>query len=197
MVGSCLARPLGIYSRCAGRPLPRKLVLSRPQSTSAKPKRPIAHEVPRLTWPEYLEIRGGKRKWQIAATIPCALLGFFGGAAYFGSLETDPTKPIMGIDPFFFYGICTVGCVGVGALVGPTIGSSLWRTRHRSQVALVDVMDREFYQRIAKNRVDATLQSPTHPVPDYYGEKIGSLHQYRQWLRDQAKYKRKALLPEE
>jgi len=57
-------------------------------------------------------------------------------------------------------------------------------------------MDREFYHRIAKNRVDASLQSPTHPVPDYYGtypdvfwtlqlilflgEKIGSLHQYRQ-----------------
>lgn len=30
-----------------------------------------------------------------AITIPCALLGFFGGAAYFGALETDPTKPIM------------------------------------------------------------------------------------------------------
>ena len=67
---------------------------------------------------------------------------------------------------------------------------------HRNQLALVDVMDREFYHRIAKNRVDASLQSPTHPVPDYYGtyldafptsqlilflgEKIGSLHQYRQ-----------------
>ena len=24
------------------------------------------------------------------------------------------------------------------------------------------------------------------------GEKIGSLHQYRQWLRDQARYKRKS-----
>jgi import inner membrane translocase subunit TIM23 len=93
-------------------------------------------------------------------------------------------------------------------------------------------MDREFYKRIAKNRVDASLQSPTNPVPDYYGayfpfkqkalrlmsisgEKIGSLHQYRhvcassllerpsfdylvfQWLRDQAKYKQKVLLPEE
>jgi import inner membrane translocase subunit TIM23 len=29
------------------------------------------------------------------ATIPCALLGFAGGAAYFGSRETDPMKPIM------------------------------------------------------------------------------------------------------
>ncbi|KAG6873802.1 hypothetical protein C0995_011027 [Termitomyces sp. Mi166 len=150
-----------------------------------------------LTWSEYLAIRGSKRKWQLAVTIPCALIGFFGGATYFGSLETDPTRPIMGIDPFFFYGACTVACVGMGALIGPSIGVAAWRARHRNQLALVDAMDREFYRRIAKNRVDASLQSPTHPVPDYYGEKIGSLHQYRQWLRDQGKYKRKHTLPEE
>lgn len=30
-----------------------------------------------------------------AMTIPCAMLGFFGGVAYFGTLETDPTKLIM------------------------------------------------------------------------------------------------------
>ena len=29
------------------------------------------------------------------------------------------------------------------------------------------------------------------------GEKIGSLHAYRQWLRDQAKYKKKAKWLEE
>lgn len=85
----------------------------------------------------------------------------------------------------------------MGALIGPTIGSAIWRATHRKNLALIDSMDREFYQRIAKNRVDATLQSPTNPVPDYYGtslflnkrshiyvfpigEKIGSLHQYRQ-----------------
>lgn len=27
--------------------------------------------------------------------IPCALLGFGGGAAYFGTLDADPLKPIM------------------------------------------------------------------------------------------------------
>lgn len=27
--------------------------------------------------------------------IPCALLGFVGGAAYFGNLDVDPMKPIM------------------------------------------------------------------------------------------------------
>ena len=30
-----------------------------------------------------------------AVTIPSSLLGLVGGVAYFGSLETDATKPIM------------------------------------------------------------------------------------------------------
>lgn len=60
-------------------------------------------------------------------------------------------------------------CIGAGAIVGPTIGTALWRARHRSITQAIDVKDTEFFHRIAKNRVDASLQSPTQPVPDYYG----------------------------
>lgn len=149
-----------------------------------------------LSWREYLALRSSKRKWQVATTFPCALLGFVGGVVYFGNLDTDPSKMIMGIDPFFFYGICTVGCVGAGALIGPTVGTTLWRMSHRHSLALIDAKDAQFYQRIAKNRVDASLQSPTSPIPDYYGERIGSTREYRLWLRDQAKYRRKVTLVE-
>ena len=69
-----------------------------------------------LPWSEYLAIRRGKRKWEMvslliwsnardnvtrilflfqALTIPCVLAGLAGGAAYFGSMELDATKPIM------------------------------------------------------------------------------------------------------
>ena len=69
-----------------------------------------------LPWSEYLTIRKGKRKWEMvsliiwgyarddvtrilflfqALTIPCVLAGLAGGAAYFGSMELDATKPIM------------------------------------------------------------------------------------------------------
>ncbi|KAJ7907336.1 mitochondrial import protein Pam17 [Mycena leptocephala] len=150
-----------------------------------------------LNWVEYFEIRRRRRQWQTALTIPCAMIGFFGGSFYFGSLQTDPTKPIMGIDPMMFYGGCTVLCMGAGYIVGPSLGSTVWRIMNRNAVAQIDTLDREFYKHVAKNRVDAALQSATNPVPDYYGEKIGSLKQYRQWLRDQSKYRRKALLPEE
>jgi len=145
-----------------------------------------------LTWPDYLAIRGQKRKWEMAATIPSIVLGFGAGAAYFGSRDIDATKPIFGFDPLYVYGFATMACGGLGYLIGPSIGSSFWRLTHRRTMSLIEVKDREFHKRIVKNRVDPTAQSATNPVPDYYGERIGSLRQYRQWLRDQAKYKRKA-----
>jgi len=150
-----------------------------------------------LPWSDYLAIRRGKRKWEMALTIPCVLAGLAGGAAYFGSMELDATKPIMGIDPLLFFGGATLGCMGAGYLVGPIIGSTLWRVTHRRTMTLIEARDREFHQHIVKNRVDPTAQSATNPVPDFYGEKIGSLHQYKQWLRDQARYKRKAQWPED
>ncbi|KAG2052881.1 mitochondrial import protein Pam17 [Suillus hirtellus] len=150
-----------------------------------------------LSWSKYLEIRKSKRKWETAVTIPACILGLVGGLAYFGSLESDATKPIMGIDPLFFYSGCTVSCMGLGYLIGPTIGAAGWRMTHRRTMNLIEAKDREFHRHIVKNRVDPTAQSATNPVPDFYGEKIGSLHQYRQWLRDQARFRRKARFAEE
>ncbi|KAJ7073881.1 mitochondrial import protein Pam17 [Mycena amicta] len=144
------------------------------------------------TWNEYFALRRRRRQFQTACTVPSAMVGFLGGSAYFGSLETDPTKPVMGLDPMMFYGGCVLLCMGAGWVIGPTLGSSVWRLLNRTSVTTVDALDREFYKHIARNRVDATLQSATNPIPDYYGEKVGSLAQYRQWLRDQNKYQRKA-----
>ena len=62
--------------------------------------------------------------------------------------------------------------VATGAIIGPTIGTALWRLQYRSLLPLIDAKDHQFFQRIAKNRVDAALQSPTSPVPDYYGKFI-------------------------
>jgi len=87
--------------------------------------------------------------------------------------------------------------MGLGYLIGPVVGTTLWRTLHRRTMHLIEAKDKEFHRRIVKNRVNPTGQSYNNPVPDFYGEKIGSLHQYRQWLRDQAKYKRKAQWAEE
>jgi hypothetical protein len=62
--------------------------------------------------------------------------------------------------------------VGLGALIGPSIGTALWRSTHRRLLPQIDAKDREFFRRVAKNRVDASLQSPAQPVPDYYGMQL-------------------------
>ena len=59
---------------------------------------------------------------------------------------------------------------GAGYLVGPIIGSALWRATHRRTMTLIEARDREFHQHIVRNRVDPTAQSATNPVPDFYGK---------------------------
>jgi import inner membrane translocase subunit TIM23 len=95
----------------------------------------------------------------------------------------------QGIDPLLFFGGATLGCMGMylcsschfprspsfsylgaGYLVGPILGSTLWRVTHRRTMALIEQRDREFHQHIVKNRVDPRAQSATNPVPDFYGE---------------------------
>ncbi len=40
-------------------------------------------------------------------------------------------------------------------------------------------------------RVDPSSQSFSNPVPDYYGEKIGSVSEFRNWMKDQRAYNKK------
>ncbi|EIW71471.1 presequence translocated-associated motor subunit PAM17, mitochondrial [Tremella mesenterica] len=150
-----------------------------------------------LSWPQYLSLRRQRRLWSTLTTIPTTFAGLFLGGGYFASLEADPTQLIMGIEPMYVYGGATLGCMALGYLVGPTIGSSLFSLTHpslsRGNPAPLEVMDREFYHRFTRKRVDPSFQSVNNPAPDFYGEKIVSLSTYRRWLRDQAAYRRKAM----
>ncbi|OBZ69185.1 Presequence translocated-associated motor subunit PAM17, mitochondrial [Grifola frondosa] len=154
-----------------------------------------------LPWPEYLKIRKNKRRWETAVSIPMSIGGFMGGIAYFGNLEMDPTKPIfVRVQPLFVHP-CRLLCLRVPICELECRSDVCVRLRHtgmcRSRLSdwpydWVDMLADNAPSHIVKNRVDPTAQSATNPVPDFYGEKIGSLHDYRQWLRDQAKFRRKA-----
>ncbi|TFY81435.1 hypothetical protein EWM64_g2574 [Hericium alpestre] len=101
---ACSSRSSTIFKLNANSPA---RVFSRSKTTSAS-----QGQKETLPWAEYLAIRKGKRRWEMALTIPCMAAGFVGGATYFGSLEMDATKPIMGIDPLFFFGGATLSCIG-------------------------------------------------------------------------------------
>ncbi|CUA70222.1 Presequence translocated-associated motor subunit PAM17, mitochondrial [Rhizoctonia solani] len=181
-----------VASLCHVRTLPRTAPKHiRYSSTSASSNEAV------LSWPEYLTIRKKKRRWEIATTIPSTFLALSTGLSYFGSIESDPSSLILGVEPIYIYGLATMGCAGLGYLLGPLVGNSLWRMTHRQILPRIEARDAQFYQHIVKNRVDPSRQTATNPVPDFYGEKIGSLRDYRQWLRDQARYKKKAQWPEE
>lgn len=65
----------------------------------------------------------------------------------------------------------------LGYLIGPSVGATLFSLTHpsiaRGNPAPLEVMDREFYHRIKKNRADPRFQSVQNIVPDFYGEKVG------------------------
>ena len=113
----------------------------------------------------------------------------YNGAKILAHIDSPSLTFSQGIDPLFFFSGATLGCMGMslcpsgsyprsptflylgaGYLVGPILGSTLWRVTHRRTMALIEERDREFHRHIVKNRVDPRAQSATNPVPDFYGE---------------------------
>ncbi|KAI9638852.1 integral to membrane protein [Dioszegia hungarica] len=195
-------------SATAQRALPTtsSLAFARPASTTTTSTPPLSSATPSpsastsaalpLTWPSYLALRRRRRLWSTLTSIPTTAAGLFVGGGYFAGLEADPTELIMGLEPLVIYGGATLGCMIFGYLIGPTLGSSLFSLTHpaysRGSPSPLEIMDRELFEHIKRNRVDPRFQSVNNLPPDYYGEKITSLPTYRRWLRDQATYKRKA-----
>ncbi|KAI4200941.1 MAG: hypothetical protein LQ346_002267 [Caloplaca aetnensis] len=88
-------------------------------------------------------------------------------------------------------GLATVATGGAGWLAGPVVGEALFRLVYRKQWRRMGEKEKDFYNRIRRHRVDPSLASYSNPLPDYYGEKIGSVKEYRTWMRDQRAYLRK------
>ncbi len=127
----------------------------------------------------------------MVTTIPTTLLAGSAAGSYFLTLEIDPANTIAGLDPIYINAGLTLASTGLGWLVGPTVGNAIWGLLHRKNAKQIAEKDHDFYEHIKRNRVDPTRQSVQNPVPDYYGEKIGSIKQYRQWLRDQVSHNAK------
>jgi len=100
------------------------------------------------------------------------------------NVETLATQ-YLGLDAMITMGIVFVTTVATGWLIGPFFGNAIFSMRFRSIKIPLQNKEKEFYTRIKKHRVDPSRSSYQNPVPDYYGEKIGSVQDYRRWLKDQ------------
>jgi import inner membrane translocase subunit TIM23 len=52
--------------------------------------------------------------------------------------------------------------------------------------------EKSFFDRIKRFRADPSTSTLNNPIPDYYGEKIGSVQDYRKWLKDQRAFSLKS-----
>lgn len=147
---------------------------------------------PTMNWGDFFRLRKQNKRINTASSVVTAFLGAFATLTYLGNVEIDVEKPIMGLDPFMVMG----GAVSLGGFVGyvagPSVGNVIFKMVNRSAMAQFKAKDNLFLQRIKYNRVDPSSQSFSNPVPDYYGEKIYSLENYKQWLRDCNAFRRKA-----
>lgn len=150
-----------------------------------------AAAAPSLTWNEFLAQRVRRRKLNTRSSIVTGLVGIAAGWAVVANIEIDPTQLIFGFDMLQVLPFGLLLCGGVGALAGPSIGGLVFRASLGKNFASFNQKNAEFLRHVKKMRPDPSKQTLAIPVPDYYGEKIGSLKDYRRWLRDGRAFKRK------
>jgi import inner membrane translocase subunit TIM23 len=142
----------------------------------------------------------------------------FGTMAYmFTSVPFSPFQPIMGLDPMIIMGAGTIGASIAGYFGGASLGQVLWRLRYHALSRNMDVMDRLFYAKVKAYRAERgqspyvnTLAGTGRMLTrltkgsvkggeeanaqrwrmDFYGEKVKSVGEYRQWLRRQIQMRR-------
>ncbi|KAL8731527.1 MAG: hypothetical protein Q9166_003373 [cf. Caloplaca sp. 2 TL-2023] len=152
-----------------------------PSTSPTHPSSSSTSTTTTLTWNTYLTLRRLRRRYSLlaslltsATTTGLGLIAIDRNMDYLGSILNS----IFGVDPIFMLAIALVATGGVGWLLGPFVGEG---------------KEKDFYARIRKYRVDPSLASYSNPLPDYYGEKIGSVRDFRTWMRDQRAYNRKRM----
>ncbi|KAF4309477.1 Mitochondrial import protein Pam17 [Botryosphaeria dothidea] len=145
-----------------------------------------AAEANTLTWNRFLALRKTRRRLSLFCSIAAAIASTAVGVNLVLGYDVDSLgAQTFGLDPFIVMGLSTVACGCVGWLLGPAIGDGMFRLVYRKIGRQIVEKEKQFFQRIKKFRVDPTQSSLNNPVPDFYGEKIGSVADYRRWLKDQ------------
>jgi mitochondrial import inner membrane translocase subunit TIM23 len=146
-----------------------------------------------LGWNSFFQLRTSRRRYSLTSSI---LGSIATTATTITTLTTYPSLQdailrVITLDPMVSLGLTTFAGLGAGWLIGPFFGNFAWRALHRSSLGEFVAKEKGFFERIKKHRVDPRGASANNPVPDYYGEKVGSVRGYRRWLKDQRAFNRK------
>ena len=167
------------------------LCRTRNASTIASPS--VATASTALDWNTFFKMRAIRRRYSLASSITGSL-GSTAAAMYvFSEIPevADNITKVIPTDPMIGLIIATFSSTVVGWLVGPAFGNTVWRLSHRTRLQEFMIKERGFFERIKKHRVNPSGASTNNPVPDFYGEKVGSVTGYRRWLKDQRAFNRK------
>ncbi|KAE8151619.1 mitochondrial import protein Pam17-domain-containing protein [Aspergillus avenaceus] len=149
-------------------------------------------ESAKLDWNSFFKLRASRRRYSLASSIASSMVTTVIGVQILSTQDLEHLgAQVMGLDPFVVLGMATAACGAAGWLIGPFVGNAVWGLVNRKLKPAFTIKEKEFYDRIKRFRVDPSSNSIANPVPDYYGEKIGSVQGYRQWLKDQRVYNRK------
>ncbi|CAD0111632.1 unnamed protein product [Aureobasidium uvarum] len=166
------------------------LVLLRHASSAASTSTTSSQsQTPQLTWDEFLKLRRTRRFINLGSSALSGAASVAVAVPAFAEFEIENIGAQMtGLDPMFIIGGSLMGVGAVGWLLGPFLGTAffnIWKGSLRKEFA------RDFYSHIKRFRADPASSSVNNPVPDYYGEKINSVADYRRWLKDQRAFTRK------
>lgn len=145
-----------------------------------------------LTWQRFLVLRTRRRQINFVSSIITGVATSIAAWGFIAEAEIDLEQQdvILGLDAVTAAGLGVVAAGFMGSLIGPTVGQYVFKMFNSKQWPAFLMKETDFLSHIQRNRVNPQFQSVSNPVPDYYGEKIGSLKDYRRWLRDCRKYNR-------
>ncbi|KAF2720273.1 mitochondrial import protein Pam17, partial [Polychaeton citri CBS 116435] len=149
-----------------------------------------------LTWNRFFDLRRKRRFLNLGASCFTSLTTIGISAPIIATSDIDKVfASVVGVpvDPFIPLGVTALAVGAIGWMVGPSIGNAgfnLWAQR-KGWKAGIGEKEKSFFDRIKRYRADPAGSSIQNPVPDYYGEKIKSVSDYRRWLKDQRVFARK------
>ncbi|KAK3702365.1 TIM23 complex component [Vermiconidia calcicola] len=141
-----------------------------------------------LTWDRFFDLRRKRRYLNLASSVVTGGAAIFVFGPMIASQDIDGwAAQVSGLDPMVVLGVTTFAVATGGWLCGPSFGTALFKTwagRRGWNQPIVE-KEKSFYARVKRYRADPASSSIQNPIPDYYGEKIGSVKDYRRWLKDQ------------
>jgi import inner membrane translocase subunit TIM23 len=101
----------------------------------------------------------------------------------FEAATPEEIQYILGMDPIVFAAVCGAVSGLVGYVVGGALFNTMWKIFFPRKAKQVQMRDVDFTARLHRHRYGGLDQNKYDD--DYYGDKVSSLSDYRQWIRQQ------------